>query len=289
MEFENCIVKNVDMSSLTSFKIGGSALVIEPKDTEALRKALKKLYLANEKFYVLGNGTNILAADSALSRPVIKLGREMSEIEVNGKRLTVGAGALLSQAASAALANSLTGLEFAHGIPGSVGGGVRMNAGAYGGELSDIVEKVEFVTKDGELCEILGKEAQFSYRHSVFAENEGIITKVTFLLEKGNSAEIADKMKLLSEKRREKQPLSYPSAGSTFKRPEGNFAGALIEEAGLKGRSVGGAAVSEMHAGFVINTGGATARDVTELMEEVKRAVFEKSGVLLEAEVEIWK
>ena len=282
-------MKNVAMSTLTSFKIGGEALVIEPENTLALSNALKKLCLANEKFYVLGNGTNILVTDAALSRPVIKIGREMSKIEADGQKIVAEAGALLSQAANAALANSLTGLEFAHGIPGSVGGGVRMNAGAYGGELKNVVESVEFVTRDGELHTILGEDAQFSYRHSVFAENEGIITKVTFSLEKGKGDEIADKMKLLAERRREKQPLSYPSAGSTFKRPEGHFAGALIEEAGLKGASVGGASVSEKHAGFVINTGNATFCDVTELMEKIKRAVFEKSGVRLEAEVEIWK
>lgn len=291
IDFENCVVrKNVKMSGETSFKIGGeAALLLEPKSAAALCDVIKRFNKEGIRYRVFGNGTNLLVTDGKIENPIIKIGREMAKTEVCGNVIEAQAGALLPQIARAAQKASLTGLEFAQGIPGSVGGAVRMNAGAYGGEMKDVVTKVEFVTPEGEIREITADELCFSYRKSVFSEKGGIITKVYFSLKEGNADEIAERMRNLAERRREKQPLEYPSAGSAFKRPEGHFAAALIDEAGLKGKRIGGACVSEKHAGFVINEGGATARDVERLIEEIKRAVFEKSGVKLETEVEIWK
>ncbi len=286
----DCVcVRDADMKQYTTFKTGGKADVLyEPQNTVALCALLKTLESEGLPYRVLGNGSNLLVSDDGVREAVIHIGRGMGEIEVQGTSLICGAGALLSKAAGEAYKHSLTGLEFAHGIPGSVGGAVIMNAGAYGGEMKDVVREIEYVTNMGEIKRISGTDADFSYRHSFFSGKSHIVTSVTMELQAGESERILEKMKELAEKRRTKQPLEYPSAGSTFKRPEGHFAAALIDEAGLKGLSCGGAAVSEKHAGFVINKGGATTEDVLTLIDKIKRAVFEKSGVVLDTEVEIW-
>jgi UDP-N-acetylmuramate dehydrogenase len=285
----DCIVKkNVEMRRMTSFKIGGTAeILIEPESVEEIAEVVREL--KGEKYRVFGNGSNLLVSDDGVKEKVIHLGRAFSKIDVDGKCVVAEAGALLSSVANAAKNASLTGLEFAHGIPGSVGGGIRMNAGAYGGEMRDVVKWVEYVSPDGSVFKITNEEADFSYRKSFFTDKNYIISRACFALENGDEKEIAEKMRSLAEKRREKQPLEYPSAGSTFKRPEGYFAAALIEEANLKGERVGGACVSEKHSGFLINDNNASFSDVCELIEKVKKTVFQKSGVVLETEVEIWR
>lgn len=288
---ENCTVKeNVSMKEYTSFKTGGIAkIMIEPADARSAAKLLKALKEENKEAYILGNGTNLLVCDEGLEKPVIHIGRGMSEIKVDGDMIICQAGALLSAVAQAAYKNSLTGMEFAHGIPGSVGGAVCMNAGAYGGEMKDIVDWIDYATDSGEVYRMDCDTAEFAYRKSFFSDKNYIVTAVGIKLEKGKSEEILAKMKELAEKRRTKQPLEYPSAGSTFKRPEGYFAAALIEEANLKGESVGGAKVSEKHSGFIVNCADATTTDVLKLIKKVKQKVYENSGVMLECEVKLWK
>ncbi len=288
---DNCTVKkNVNMKEYTSFKTGGVAkTMIEPADAYSAAQVLKVLKEKGEKAYILGNGTNLLVCDEGLENPVIHIGKQMSDIRVDGDAIICQAGALLSSVAQAAYKNSLTGMEFAHGIPGSVGGAVCMNAGAYGGEMKDIVDWIDYAADDGEVYRMDNDTAEFAYRKSFFSDKNLIVTAVGIKLKKGNSEEILAKMKELAEKRRTKQPLEYPSAGSTFKRPEGYFAAALIEEANLKGERVGGAKVSEKHSGFIVNCDSATTDDVLKLIEKVKKSVYEKSGVMLECEVKLWK
>ena len=290
-EFENCTVRyNVQMKDYTTFKTGGAARVmIEPKTPLAVASVLRKLTERGEKYYVLGNGSNLLVSDRGIDCPVIHIGKNLSEIKIDGDRVICQAGALLSSAAYAAYKGSLTGMEFAHGIPGSAGGGVCMNAGAYGGELKDIVDWIDYAAPTGEVYRMDCDTADFGYRKSFFSDKNYVVTAVCFKLREGNGDEILAKMKELGEKRRDKQPLEYPSAGSAFKRPQGYFAAALIEEAGLKGTSVGGAEVSKKHSGFIINKGDATTEDVLSLMEKVKMTVFDHSGVKLEAEVKYWE
>ncbi len=289
LDIKDCIItENASFKDLTSFKTGGNApLIIEPESREGLSEAVRAL--CGTAYRVMGNGTNLLVSDSGVSEPVIRLGRSFSKIEVRGDRVICQAGALLSSAAHTAYKSSLTGMEFAHGIPGSLGGAVRMNAGAYGGEMKDIVEEAEYIDRNGVFHTISGAEAEFSYRRSFFSDKDLIVSSVTLKLEKGDGEAILARMKELGERRRAKQPLEYPCAGSTFKRPNGYFAAALIEEAGLKGASAGGAEVSEKHAGFVINKDNASTEDVLALIEKIRQTVFEKSGVMLETEVEIWK
>ena len=280
------IINDADMSEYTSFRAGGKAdrLVI-PDTPEELAEALKE---AEGEVLILGDGSDTLFRDGGFRGTVIKPGDGFSEIKVTGTRLTAGSSALLSQAAKAAAQGSLTGLECVSGIPGSVGGAVFMNAGAYGGEIKDVIESVTAISrKTGELTEIPKEDLDLSYRHSVFAETGDVIVSAAFRLENGDRAEIEEKMRDLTEKRNSKQPLRYPSAGSFFKRPEGYFAGKLIQDAGLKGLSVGGARVSEKHSGFIINTGGATAKDIIDLMYLVQNTVYDKFGVMLEPEVRI--
>ena len=228
-------------------------------------------------------------ADEGIDIPIIHIGKKLSEVRVDGESVICQAGALLSGAATAAYKSSLTGLEFAHGIPGSVGGGVCMNAGAYGGELKDVIDWIDYASPSGEVCRMDCDTANLSYRHSFFSDKDYVVTAACFKLKAGNIDEILGKMKLLGEKRRDKQPLEYPSAGSTFKRPAGGFAAALIEEAGLKGTCCGDAVVSEKHSGFIVNKGNATTGDILNLMETVKEKVYKKSGIMLEPEVKFWK
>lgn len=283
------IRENVSMAGYTTFRTGGNAdIMICPKTKEELKNVIKFFYETQVSYYVLGNGSNLLVSDNGVRKPVIMIGKNFSDVDVFEDCVTARAGALLSSVARKAADNQLSGFEFAAGIPGTIGGAVIMNAGAYGGEMKDVVEAVSFLGPDGEEYVVSGEEMEFSYRTSALSDTDCVILGTTLKLTKGNQKEIETKMAELASKRREKQPLEYPSAGSTFKRPEGYFAGALIESSGLKGKTVGGAQVSEKHAGFIVNKGGATTSDIVELIKIVKDTVYEKHGVLLETEVKYW-
>ncbi len=275
------------LSAHTTFRIGGPARWMAfPKNQEELTAVLRQCAEDGEAPLVLGNGSNVLAPDKGLDRVVICT-KNLTGIRSEGSRLTIGAGCTMAKAALAALSAGLTGMEFAHGIPGTIGGGAVMNAGAYGGELKDIVTEAACLTMDGRLVTKVGEELDFGYRHSCFDGGDYVILSVTVELTPGDPAQIRARMEELAAKRRASQPLEYPSAGSTFKRPAGHFAGRLIEDCGLKGRTVGGAQVSEKHAGFVINKGGATCADVLALTDAIKAEVKEKYGVELELEVKL--
>jgi len=286
---EDKIKTNVSMSDVTTFKTGGIAdLIIYPEDLNDLKLAVEFLRECKSEYYVLGNGSNLLVSDDGLTKPVICLGHNFSSINVFENCITASAGALLSAIARKAYEESLTGFEFAAGIPGTLGGALMMNAGAYGGEMKDVVEAVSFMDSMGEQHVVSGEEMEFTYRKSALADTDCIITGATIKLNYGDRNNILAKMNELAAKRREKQPLEFPSAGSTFKRPVGYYAGALIEEAQLKGVSVGGAQVSEKHAGFIINKNKATTKDIVELITLVRNTVYEKNGVYLETEVKYW-
>ncbi len=275
---------NVDGASLSSMKAGGKVKrLCRPADTKAFVETIKEI---EEPFVVLGNGSNVFFTSAGYDGTVI-LTTAINSIKDTENGFVCGAGASLTALAARAGDRGLTGLEFAYGIPGSVGGAVFMNAGAYGGEIKDVLVNVLCADKAGNLYNISAEEAQLSYRHSAFMENGLYILEATFALNDGNREEIKAKMLDNMCRRKDKQPLEYPSCGSTFKRPEGHFAGALIEGCGLKGFSVGGAQVSEKHAGFVINRGGATGDEVLSLIREVQRIVKEQTGVDLETEVRI--
>ncbi|MBQ2057684.1 MAG: UDP-N-acetylmuramate dehydrogenase [Oscillospiraceae bacterium] len=278
--------ENEPMSAHTSLKIGGEAAAyFEPVSAEELKSIVSACAEEGLRYFVLGKGSNVLFADGRLDLAVISTSG-LSEIKTEGETITAGAGAALSKIASAALAASLTGFETLHGIPGSLGGAVYMNAGAYGGEIKDVCESVT-VLENGEIREYAARDCDFSYRHSAFEDKDAVIISARFRLKPGDPEKIRAIMRDLSDRRRAKQPLEFPSAGSTFKRPTGDFAARLIEAAGLKGRQNGGAQVSEKHAGFLINRGGATFEDFYGLMETVQKEVFKFSGVLLEPEVRI--
>ena len=281
------IAINEPMKNHTSFKIGGDADVfVKPKSEEEIVSALSLIKENNIPLTVIGNGSNLLVSDKGIEGVVLCIGKEFSGTHTDGTRIYAKAGTLLSRVANAALASSLTGMEFASGIPGSLGGALVMNAGAYGGEMKDITESTRYINANGDICECVGEEHCFSYRKSRFTRDDVILSAVLNLKE-GNSTEIKNEMNELNEKRRDKQPLEYPSAGSTFKRPEGYFAAKLIDDAGLRGYRIGDAMVSEKHCGFVINAGEATCSQVTELMEYVKGVVMDKFGVTLEPEVRL--
>ncbi|MBR5381866.1 MAG: UDP-N-acetylmuramate dehydrogenase [Oscillospiraceae bacterium] len=277
------------MEKHTSFRIGGPArLMLLPKTAEELCFALALTAETGVRRLVMGNGTDLLVSDAPLDIAVIKTHDGLSGITAAGEdTIEAGCGALLSRVASFACAQSLAGLEFAQGIPGTLGGGLFMNAGAYGGEMKDVLLSVTAADGNGRVREISAEDCRMSYRHSVFSEEELIALSARLKLAPGEPDAIRARMEELAEKRRASQPLNMPSAGSTFKRPVGGYAAALIDEAGLKGFAVGGAQVSEKHAGFVVNTGGATFGDVMRLMEHVKETVYERSGVTLEPEVRI--
>ena len=274
------------MAAHTTFRVGGPADVfVTVSEEEQLRKILKYLDLTGWSYFLLGCGSNLLVSDRGYRGVVIRLDGAFGGVRVDGRRITAGSSALLSQVARAACENSLCGLEFASGIPGSVGGGVRMNAGAYGGEMAQVVRTVRVMYKDGSIMELDNNTMEFGYRSSVLKDRPYVVLDVTMELEEGKKEEILERMKELAARRREKQPLEYPSAGSTFKRPEGYFAGKLIMDAGMRGARIGGARVSDKHCGFIINDGTATAADIAELIEEVTETVKEKFGVRLEPEV----
>jgi UDP-N-acetylmuramate dehydrogenase len=278
------------MADHTSFRIGGGAEVMAfPKSAGELSALLRLCDAIDEKPAILGAGTNVLAPDEGLKGIVICLKDCLDGMEhVDENRIRIMAGVTMTRAAIFAANLGLGGLEFAHGIPGSVGGGVYMNAGAYGGEIKDVCESVDIMDFDGNIHTLSAEEMEFSYRHSILEERDGIVLSAVFRLEKKPVIEIKEKMKELMGKRSASQPLDLPSAGSAFKRPVGGYAAALIDQAGLKGYSVGGAAISTKHAGFAVNLGGATAQDVKNLLQQVSDIVYEKSGIRLEPEVRIW-
>ena len=281
---------NESMAKHTSFRIGGNAEVMAfPKTREELARLLKSSALLDSKFAILGAGTNVLAPDEGMSGLVICLKDCLGGLErLDETRIRVMAGVTMARTAVYAAGLGLGGMEFAHGIPGTVGGGVYMNAGAYGGELSGIIDSVEVMDDSGNISRLSCGEMDFSYRHSRLEEDGGIVISADFVLMPKGEEEIRAKMKELQGKRSASQPLDLPSAGSAFKRPVGGFAAALIDEAGLKGYQVGGAAISTKHAGFAVNLGGATAEDVKNLLQQVSDKVFETSGIRIEPEVRIW-
>jgi len=278
------------MSKHTSFRIGGEAEVMAfPKSTEELSRILKASALLDTKPAILGAGTNVLAPDEGISGLVICLKDCLSGMErLDHEQIRVAAGVTMTRAAVYAANQGLSGMEFAHGIPGTVGGGIYMNAGAYGGELKDICVSVDVMDMDGILRTVSAEDMAFSYRHSILEEQQGIVTGAVFRLTPKEPEAIKETMKVLQGKRSASQPLDLPSAGSAFKRPVGGYAAALIDQAGLKGYTVGGAAISTKHAGFAVNIGGATAQDVQNLLKQVSDIVFEKSGIRLEPEIRIW-
>lgn len=280
---------HADMKKYTSFRVGGWAEeMLVPENLDELRGALQEVRRKNRESIILGNGTNTLVLDGGFKGTVIKLGSFFGEIKVDGDKMDCGCGTLMPAAAKAASENGLTGFEFASGIPGSLGGAIFMNAGAYGGEMRDIVESVTVLSRDGlEMKTYAKEEMGFSYRRSILQETGEVAVFVRFGLARGKREEISRAMADLARIRGEKQPVQYPSAGSFFKRPKGFFAAKLIDDAGLKGLTVGGAQVSRLHSGFIINTGGATAEDIIRLMEIVRAVVMDKYGVELEPEVRI--
>lgn len=275
------------MKMHTSFKIGGNADVLAfPSSEEEVIKVVSLAKQNNIPLTIIGNGSNLLVSDRGIEGIVVALGKKFSSVSVSEERITATAGTLLSRVSNVALNANLTGMEFASGIPGSLGGAIVMNAGAYGGEMKDVVVTTRYLNSEGVVCECNGEEHSFSYRKSCFGPDDIILSSV-LELKYGDPKEIKDVMNQLNEKRREKQPLEYPSAGSTFKRPEGYFAAKLIDDAGLRGYRIGDAMVSEKHCGFVVNAGDATCGQVIELMDYITHTVNEKFGVALEPEVRL--
>ena len=275
------------MKAHCSFRTGGpAAAFLVPEDEETMLRLLAVLSENKAPFYILGNGTNVVFCDESLPYFIISTENLQGISMTEEGYISTQAGAALSRVATFAYENSLTGMEFASGIPGSAGGGVLMNAGAYGGELKDIILSVRCCQRDGSsVRELSGEDCDFRYRHSIFQSGEYVVLSTVFRLKKGEKNSIAAKMKELNARRREKQPLDLPSAGSAFKRPEGYYAAALIEQCGLKGTSVGGAQVSEKHAGFIVNTGNATSADLKALLTLVSNTVKEKTGIELQREI----
>ena len=276
------------MKKHTTFKIGGVAdWFLTPQNKTQLKELVLALKEQNIPFFVLGNGSNLLVGDKGIRGVVICLGKQMDNIQISGSECRVESGALLSKVANAVQRAGLSGFEFASGIPGSIGGAVFMNAGAYEHEMKEIIKTVEYMDQNGEIFSISNEECDFGYRTSIFSKNDYIVLSAVFSLQEDSLEEIKNRMDDYTSRRTSKQPLEKPSAGSVFKRPVGHFAGALIEQSGLKGYQIGGAQVSEKHAGFIINTGNATAKDVLDLIEYIKKVVFENFGVMLETEVKM--
>ena len=282
---ENILLEE-PMHKHTTFRVGGPAEVfVTVENKEQLEKIIKYLNLVERPYFILGNGSNLLVGDKGYRGVIIRLGGEFNTLKTEGTLLTAGASVLLSAAAREAMENGLTGMEFASGIPGSIGGGVKMNAGAYDGEMRQIVESVQVMYKDGSILDLDNETMEFGYRNSVIKNRPYVVLQVSLRLQPGNREEILARMNELAARRKEKQPLEFASAGSTFKRPDGYFAGKLIMDSGLRGARIGGAQISEKHCGFVINDGTATAADIAELIQEVSETVKEKFGVTLEPEV----
>lgn len=283
---ENKVLEQEPMARHTTFRIGGPAdYFVELGSIEQIRAAIQVCREENLPWFVLGRGSNLLVSDKGYRGVILSIYKDFQKTEIQGEAVTVQAGVLLTTLSGKVLDASLTGLEFASGIPGTIGGAVVMNAGAYGGEMKDIVRKVTVLDQDGEVRTLTCGEMQFGYRTSLAKKKGYIVLGAELTLKQGEKDKIRGEMQALKAKRIEKQPLEFPSAGSTFKRPEGYFAGKLIMDAGLRGAAVGGAQVSEKHCGFVVNTGNATAADVRELMRQVQGKVQEQFGVHLEPEV----
>ena len=284
---ENEIELNAKMSEHIYFKVGGEVdILLNPSNVKQIKRTLQICNKNKIPFYVIGNGSNLLVKDGGIKGVVIKLCNLKSIIR-NGNEIKAESGALLRDVSAKAVQNSLTGFEFACGIPGSVGGAVFMNAGAYGGEINNVIKEAEVIDKDGNIMTLSKEELELGYRTSSVMKNGYIVLSAVFTLKSGEESKVKERVNELTMKREEKQPLEYPSAGSTFKRPEGYFAGKLIEDAGLKGFSIGGAAVSEKHSGFVINKGGATAKDILDLIAHIQSEVKKQFGVDLHPEVRI--
>lgn len=283
---EEDILLNEPMYKHTTFRVGGEAqCLVRISESGQLEKLIPYLRKVEVPYFILGNGSNLLVGDKGYEGIILQIGSRMNGIWAEGDCIRASAGALLSQVARCAQENGLTGLEFASGIPGTIGGGVVMNAGAYDGEMKQIVEQVTVMNEQGEILVLDRETMEFSYRTSIIKNRPFVVLEVLMRLQPGDKNEIQKKMEELSRRRQEKQPLEFASAGSTFKRPEGHFAGKLIMDAGLRGYSIGGARVSEKHCGFIINTGKATAADVAEVIGEVQERVKDKFGVTLETEV----
>ncbi len=283
------VIKNAPMKKYTSFKCGGNASVlIIPNSIDCLKKIINFCYSKNVNPLIIGNGSNLLVTDNGINGVVIKIGSQMSKMELlDETTIYCEAGASLKSLCMFALDNELSGLEFAYGIPGTLGGAVYMNAGAYGGEMKDVLFSTTHIDLTGNVGELSQENLNLIYRGSAYTDNNYTIVSAVMKLKKASKTEIKAAMDDKLQRRKDKQPLEYPSAGSTFKRPVGYFAGALIEESGLKGYTVGGAQVSEKHAGFVINKDNATTTDVINLIRDVQKIVYEKHGVMLETEVKI--
>lgn len=280
--------ENIQLKDYSNFKIGGLCkILILPKTEKEVQKTIEILKINNCKYMVLGKGANVLFLDKGYSGAIIKLGSNFSRITVNGDEVLAGAGASLVTLCKKALQYGLKGLEFCYGIPATIGGAVYMNAGAYGGEIKDVVTKVRYIDEKGEIKELLNSELNFCYRHSFFCDKNCVVISACFKLEKGEKKEIESKMKELFLKRTTKQPYYLPSAGSTFKRPVGTYAALLIEQCGLKGKKIGGAMVSDLHSGFIVNFDNATSKNVLDLISLVKKQVKEKTGYSLECEIKI--
>jgi len=285
---EKQVLVDVPMKEHTSMRVGGNAKVLVlPSCTDEIIETVKYLCENKIPYVVVGNGTNLIVSDSGYNGVIIKLSDNYSSVSVNDNIITAEAGASLVSVSNLACEHSLSGLEFAAGIPGTVGGAAVMNAGAYDGEMKDVVFEVTCIDRNARIVRLCNEELQFGYRTSRMQKESLVVLEVKMMLKKGDKEEIRNKMKELNRRRREKQPLNYPSSGSIFKRPEGYYAGKLIEEAGLRGYRIGGAQVSEKHCGFIINTGTASATDVIELIEYIKKKVYETSGVMLQQEVKI--
>jgi UDP-N-acetylmuramate dehydrogenase len=282
------VLEQESMKKHTTFRIGGAADVfVTPKTTEAAAEVIRICRREKVPFYILGNGSNLLVSDEGYRGVIVQIYRNLSQVRVEGNVITAQAGAMLSVIAKKALAEGLTGFEFAAGIPGTIGGAAVMNAGAYGGEMKDVLTEVTVLTAEGEIRRLPAEELQLGYRHSVIPQNGWIVLEAKLALSSGDPKQIKARMDELKEQRVTKQPLDLPSAGSTFKRPEGYFAGKLIMDAGLRGFTVGGAQVSEKHCGFVVNRGDATAADVMALIEAVQEKVKAAFGVEIEPEVKL--
>ena len=280
------VKKDEPMKIDTTFRVGGPAsYFVTPETEEEVAKVIEVCTQENVPYYIVGNGSNLLVSDQGYEGVIIQIYKQMNRVEITENEIHAQAGALLSMIANRAMEAELTGFEFAAGIPGTLGGACVMNAGAYGGEMKDVLETVTVLTRDGDVKTLTKDELELGYRTSVIAKKDYIVLSAVIRLENGKKEEIKAVMDDLKEKRITKQPLEYPSAGSTFKRPEGYFAGKLIQDAGLRGFQVGGAQVSEKHCGFVVNKDQATAADVMNLMNQVSDKVYEMSGVRLEPEV----
>ena len=282
------VLINEPMKNHTSFKVGGPAdILVTPDNVQNLSKVLDICRKEKIPFFIMGNGTNLIVRDKGIRGVVIKIFEDFNHYRVEGEVLTAEAGLLLSKLANVALEHELTGLEFASGIPGTLGGAVAMNAGAYGGEMKDVVLRTEFIDKDGNIRVLQGGQHQFGYRSSYIQKESGIVLKTELKLKKGNRLEIKAYMDDLKKRRKEKQPLEMPSAGSVFKRPEGHFAGKLVEDCGMRGYRLGGAQVSEKHCGFIVNAGDASAGDIMGLIGAIQSNVKNKFGVDLHTEVKV--